>query len=44
MAMMSAVHPEWNTSAKNFQIDFNNVKMFPDKIIDMIEETGMKLN
>lgn len=43
MAMMSAVHPIWNTSAKNFQIDFNYVKTFLDKIINMIEETGMKL-
>lgn len=42
LAMMSAVHPIWNTSAKNFQIDFNNVKQFLDKIIDLIEETGMK--
>ncbi|MBI5401825.1 MAG: hypothetical protein HY959_00345 [Ignavibacteriae bacterium] len=42
MAMMSAVHPVWNTSAKNFQIDFNNVKAFLDKIIDLIEEMGMK--
>jgi hypothetical protein len=43
MAKMSAVHPVWNTSAKNYKIDFNNVKMFPDKIIDMIDEAGLKL-
>ncbi len=42
MAMMSARHPVWNTTAQNFQTDMNNVKSFIDKIIDLIEETGMK--
>jgi len=42
LAIMNAVHPIWKSSAKNFQIDFNNVKAFIDKIINLIEETGMK--
>lgn len=41
MAMISAVHPVWKTSSKNTVIDYNNIKIFIDKLVDLIEITGI---
>jgi hypothetical protein len=42
MTAVGAVNPVWKSSSRNFNVDYDNVKNFIDKIIDLIEALDIK--